>query len=63
MDNHIEEAFIRSMLEQVKQENLPLEPSNFQHDFLGLYTAKDFKLSLKESSFKKVFSSNDDLFR
>jgi len=55
MDSHIEEAFIRSLLEIVKPEHLPLEPSNFQQDFLSLYTAKDFKLSLKESSFKKVF--------
>jgi len=54
MDGHIEEAFFRSLLELVKQEHLPLEPSTFQQDFLGMFTAKDFKLSLKESSFKKV---------
>jgi len=54
MDERIEEAFLRSFVELIKNEDLPMEASTFQKDFLGLYSDKEFKLSVKDSSFKKV---------
>lgn len=54
MDGRLEEAFIRAWLELIKDEDLPIEASTFQRDFLSLYSDKDFKLNLKESSYKKV---------
>ena len=54
MDSRIEEAFLRSLLELVKNEDLPMEASTFQRDYLSLFSGIDYKLNLKESTFKKV---------
>ncbi len=54
MDGRLEEAFLRAWVELIKNEDLPMEASTFQRDYLSLYADKDFKLELKQSSFKKV---------
>lgn len=54
MDQHIVEAFKRSLIEGVQDSELPMEPSDFQKNYLSLYTGPDYKVDLKESSFKRV---------
>ena len=54
MDPRIVEAFYRCLLESVKDEDLPMEPSDFQKDHLSLYAAADYKLDMRLSSFKRM---------
>jgi len=54
MDPRIIEAFYRSLLESVKDNSLPMEPSDFLKHHLSEYTCDQFKLNLKFSSFKKI---------
>ena len=55
MDAHVIEAFYRCLLESVKNEDMPMEPSDFQKDHLNLYSAVEgYKLDLRLSSFKRV---------
>lgn len=54
MDPRIEEAFIRCLLESVKDDLLPLEPSDFVKNHLAEYSCEQFKLNIKQSSFKKI---------
>jgi len=54
MDRRLEEAFMRACFELIKDEDLPMEASTFQRDYLSLYSDRLFKLSLKDSSYKKV---------
>ena len=54
MDPRILEAFYRSLLESVKDNSLPMEPSDFLKHHLSEYTCDQFKLNLKFSSFKKI---------
>ena len=62
MDRRLEEAFVRAWIELIKGEELPMEASTFQKDFLSLYSDREFKLNLKDSSYKKVsLSISDDL--
>lgn len=58
MDARIVEAFMRCLIEGVKETDLPMEPSDFQKDYLSLYTADEFKLDLRLSSFKRVSKDN-----
>lgn len=54
MDPRIIEAFMRSIIEGVQDASLPMEPSDFQKDYLSLYQAEEFKLDLRNSSFRRV---------
>lgn len=54
MDARILEAFHRSLLESVKDADLPLEPSDYQRNYLHEYVCDEFQLGLKQSSFKKI---------
>lgn len=54
MDRRLEEAFVRVWIELIKDEELPMEASTFQKDFLSLYSDREFKLNLKDSSYKKI---------
>jgi len=54
MDPRIIEAFYRCILESVKDSELPMEPSDFLKNHLGLFSDDEFKLNLKYSSFKKI---------
>jgi len=54
MDSRILEAFHRSLLESVKDSDLPLEPSDYQRNYLHEYVCDEFQLNLKHSSFKKI---------
>lgn len=55
MDVRIVEAFYRSLVESVKDEDMPMEPSDLQKDHLNLYSAVEgYKLDLRLSSFKRV---------
>jgi len=54
MDPRIIEAFYRSLLESVKDNSLPMEPSDFLKNHFSEYTCDQFKLNLKFSSFKKI---------
>jgi hypothetical protein len=54
MNPRIIEAFYRSLLESVKDNSLPMEPSDFLKHHLSEYTCDQFKLNLKFSSFKKI---------
>ena len=55
MDARVLEAFYRSLLETVKDEQLPMEPSNYQkHHFEAYSDSGGFKLDLRKSSFKKI---------
>jgi predicted ribosome-associated RNA-binding protein Tma20 len=55
MAARIEEAFARCVLELVEPTALPLEPSTFVSSYLGMYLDPEAgKLSLKQSSFKKI---------
>ena len=55
MDARIIEAFYRCLLESVKDEEMPIEPSDLQKDHLNLYIAHEgYKLDLRLSSFKRI---------
>lgn len=54
MDARIVEAFYRALHESVKDSDLPMEPSDFQKDHLMLYQDINYKLDLRQSSFKRV---------
>ena len=54
MDARIIEAFYRSLVESSKDSDMPMEPSDFQKDHLNLYSAIEYKLDLRLSSFKRV---------
>ena len=55
MDARIIEAFYRSILESIKDSDLPLEPSDLQKDHLSLYQAHEgYKLDLRLSNFRRI---------
>ena len=54
MDVRIVEAFHRSLIESVKDEDLPLEPSDYMKNHFAEYSCDEFKLDLRKSSFKKI---------
>lgn len=55
MDARIWEAFYRSLLESVKDGDLPMEPSDFLKNHLSEYSAAEgYKLNVKKSSYKKI---------
>ena len=54
MDARILEAFYRSLLESVKDQDLPLEPSDYMKNNFAEYSCDEFKLNLRLSSFKKI---------
>ena len=54
MDPRIVEAFYRCLYESVMDEELPMEPSDFQKDHLNLFATQEYKLDLRLSSFKRV---------
>jgi hypothetical protein len=54
MDARIIEAFYRALFESVLDTDLPMEPSEFTNNHLSLFQSDEFKLNLKNSSFKKV---------
>ena len=55
MDERVWEAFFRSILESVKDADLPMEPSDYLKNHLSEYSAHEgYKLNLKMSSFKKI---------
>ena len=54
MDARILEAFHRSLMETIKDTDLPLEPSDYQRNHLHEYVCDEYQLNLKQSSFKKI---------
>ena len=54
MDPRIIEAFIRSLLEGVKDTELPMEASDFAKNYFSQYSCDEFKLNLRQSSWKKI---------
>ena len=54
MDPRIIEAFFRSLFEDAKDSDFPIEPSDFLKDYLSLYSDINYKLDLRSSSFKRV---------
>jgi len=55
MDARLIEAFYRSIMESIKDSDLPLEPSDLQNDHLSLYqTQEGHKLYLRHSNFKRI---------
>lgn len=54
MDLRVIEAFYRCLYESVKDEDLPMEPSDFQKDHFSLYQSEEFKIDLRLSSYKKI---------
>ena len=54
MDARVLEAFYRSLIETVKDGDLPLEPSDYIRDYFSEFVCEEFQLSLKNSSFKKI---------
>ena len=54
MDPRIVEAFKRCILESVKDTEMPMEPSDFLKHHLSEYNCDQFKLNIKDSSFKKI---------
>ena len=54
MDGRVLEAFYRSLLESVKDTDLPLEPSDYLRNYFYEYVCDEFQLNLKQSSFKKI---------
>jgi hypothetical protein len=55
MDARLIEAFYRSIMESIKDSDLPLEPSDFQEDHLSFYqTPEGHKLYLRLSNFKRI---------
>ena len=54
-DDRIIEAFKRAIFESITDKDLPLEPSDFQKNFLSQYSLEDqTKLDIKKSNFKKI---------
>ena len=54
MDGRVLEAFYRSLIETVKDEDLPLEPSHYLRDYFSEFACDEFQISLKGSSYKKI---------
>lgn len=54
MDARILEAFYRSLIESVKDEDLPLEPCDYMKNHFAEYSCDEFRLDLRQSSFKKI---------
>jgi len=54
MDGRILEAFYRSLIETVKDEDLPLEPSHYLRDYFSEFVCDEFQITLKGSSYKKI---------
>lgn len=55
MDKRILEAFIRAVSESIKDEMLPMEPSELLNQHMANYKASDgSKLDLRKSSYKKI---------
>ena len=55
MDGMFIEAFYRSLRESVLDFMMPMEPSDFQKEHLGLYLDINFsKLDFRLSSFKRI---------
>ena len=54
MDARILEAFYRSLLESVQDSDLPLEPSDYIKNHFAEYSCDEFRLDLRQSSFKKI---------
>lgn len=54
MDARILEAFYRSLLESVEDTDLPLEPSDYMKSHLAEYSCDEFRLNLRQSSYKKI---------
>ena len=54
MDARIVEAVYRCLVESVKDDMRPMEPSDFQKDHLNLYRAAEYKLDLRLSTYKRV---------
>ena len=54
MDARVLEAFHRSLLETVKDTELPLEPSDYMRNYFTEYVCDEFQINLKQSSFKKI---------
>lgn len=54
MDPRIVEAFFRSIVEGIKDSDLPMEPSDLMKDHISLYADPNFKLDFRCSSFKRV---------
>ena len=54
MDVRVLEAFHRSLIETVKDAELPLEPSDFLRGHFNEYVCDEFQINLKQSSFKKI---------
>ena len=47
MDGRVLEAFYRSLLESVKDADLPLEPSDYLRNYFYEYVCDEFQLNLK----------------
>ena len=43
-----------SLLESVQDKDLPLEPSDYMKNNFAEYSNSDFRLNLRQSSFKKI---------
>lgn len=54
MDARIIEAFYRAIYEDIKDSDMPLEPSDLMKDYLSLYADVNFKLDFRSTSFKRV---------
>ena len=54
MDARILEAFYRSLLESVLDKDMPLEPSDYMKNNFAEYSCTEFRLNLRQSSFKKI---------
>lgn len=54
-DERVVEAFKRALFESVKDEDLPLEPSDFQKNHFKYYALEDStEIDLRKSTFKKI---------
>lgn len=54
MDPRIIEAFYRSLLESVKDKDLPMEPSDLLGKHIAEFSCAEFKLNFKFTSWKKI---------
>jgi len=54
MDPRLIEAFFRSIVENINDNDLPIEPSDLQKDHLNLYSDINYKLDFKQTSWKRV---------
>lgn len=54
MDPRMTEAFFRSIVEDILDEDLPIEPSDLWKDHLNLYSDINYKLDFRSTSYKRV---------